>query len=75
MATRYLLLELVLLALLHHHLMLVELLNCVGVNVLEEVWGRTDGWLAMVPIVLGSILIWLLFNPQVLGRLEVIPEN
>lgn len=52
-----------LLLLLEEHLLLVELLNGGGVDILVEVWG-------IVLRVLGSFL-----DPEVLGRFEIISED
>lgn len=52
-----------LLLLLEEHLLLVELLNSGGVDVLIEVW-------SIVLRVLGSLL-----DPEVLGRFEIITED
>ena len=66
------LLKLVLLFLLHHHLVLIQLLYRFTVNILVEVGRLALRWLAVVPVVLGSVLVWLLLDPQVLGRLEIV---
>jgi len=66
-----LLLKLILLPLLHHHLMLVELLNSISVNILIKVRGL--GLRSLVG--LGLTVLGLLFNPEVLWGFEVIPEN
>lgn len=52
-----------LLLLLEEHLLLVELLNGGGVDILVEVWG-------IVLRVLGGFL-----DPEVLGRFEIISED
>jgi hypothetical protein len=70
-----LLLKLVLLFLLHHHLVLIQLLYRFTVNILIEVGRLALGGLAVVPVVLGSVLVWLLLDPQVLGRLEIVSED
>jgi hypothetical protein len=70
-----LLLKLVLLFLLHHHLVLIQLLYRFTVNILVEVGRLALRWLAVVPVVLGSVLVWLLLDPQVLGRLEIVSED
>lgn len=69
------LLKLVLLFLLHHHLVLIQLLYRFTVNILIEVGRLALRWLAVVPVVLGSVLVWLLLDPQVLGRLEIVSED
>ena len=71
----YLLLEFILLSLLHHHLMLIELLNCIAVDFLEKIWGLAYCRLAMMSVIRASILIWLLFNPKIFRWLEIIPKN
>ena len=50
------------------------MLNGVGVDVLEEVRGVASGGWTMVTKVLGQRLIGLLFDPQILGWLKVIPK-
>jgi hypothetical protein len=55
--------------------MLIELLDCIAIDVLEKVRRRTNGGLTMMAIILRAILVWLLFNPKVLGWLEIISEN
>lgn len=65
------LLQLILLLLLHYHLVLVELLDGFAVDVLEKVRG-----LILRPTVgRSSDRGWLLFDPQIFWRLEIIPEN
>lgn len=63
------------LLLLHHHLMLVELVDCIRVNILEKVRRSTHCWLLVVAKVLLVVLIWLLLNPQVFGRLKIVSED
>lgn len=66
-----LLLKFVLLSLLHEHLVLIKLLNGVGVDVLKEIWG-----LALRGLVGGGLrMLRLLFDPKVLRRLKIIPED
>jgi len=65
-----LLLKLILLSLLHHHLVLVKLLNRIGVDVLEEIW-----WVALGGLMgCGLRVLGLLLYPQIFGGFKVVAE-
>lgn len=68
-------LQFVLLFLLHHHLVLIELLYCLAVNFLEKIRGLCSrSNLTVVALCLTTYLVWLFLDPKILRRLEVISE-
>ena len=68
-------LKLVLLLLLHDHLVLVELIDCITVDVLEKVRRLIDDLLLLVGGELVTRVGWLFLYPKALWRFEVIPED